>query len=180
MNYLYERAYGDYYMVHFPYYRKDGESLWEGQRNLTEACLEVLPPVEGKTMLEVGCGNGMQSIYIKEKHKPSFMMGLDLNMDNVELASHLSREKKLEGIGRPASRWICRRLLLPLSLRDSSTAATGLKSAPGRGSGSPLLRCGFSRGYRYPVINTIFANTASMCCFQAKNPPELVPRMEAK
>jgi len=98
MNYIYEEVYGEHFMVHFPYYGKDDDSLFDGQKNLTEACLAVLPPLKGKTVLEIGCGNGMQSIYMKQNHGPAMMIGIDINPENVELANRLATEKKLEGI----------------------------------------------------------------------------------
>jgi len=98
MNYLYEKAYGSHYMVHFPYHQREGETLIQGQINLTEVCLDVLPRIEGSTMIEVGCGNGVQSIYVKEHRTPALMIGLDINEDNVELARYLAGAAKLEGI----------------------------------------------------------------------------------
>ena len=98
MNYVYQRAFGSYHMLHFPYFEKEGENLLEAQENLTEACLRELPPLKGKRVLEVGCGNGVQSIYIKERHNPEFMMGLDLEADNVAVANHQCEQKHLKGL----------------------------------------------------------------------------------
>ncbi len=98
MNSMYQRAFGSYHMLHFPYFVKEGENLLEAQQNLTEACLSELPSLKGKRVLEVGCGNGVQSIYIKEHHEPEFMMGLDLEPDNVDVANLQCNQKNLSGI----------------------------------------------------------------------------------
>ncbi len=98
MNDLYEEVLGEHWMVHFPYYGGRTDSLMDGQVNLTEACLKYFPGLEGKKLIEVGCGNGVQSMYTLEHHRPAWVTGLDFNPDNVELGARIAREKKLTNI----------------------------------------------------------------------------------
>lgn len=98
MNDLYEEVVGEHWMVHFPYYGSPKDSLIDGQVNLTEACLAYFPDLEGKKLLEVGCGNGVQSMYTLQHHGPSWVTGLDFNGDNVELATRIARERGHESI----------------------------------------------------------------------------------
>ena len=89
MNYVYKEAFSDYYMIHFPFYQNDTDDLLQGQKNLTNVCLSLLPSLHDKRVLEVGCGNGVQTLYIKEKYRPSLMVGLDIHEENIKLAESL-------------------------------------------------------------------------------------------
>ncbi|MBN1926543.1 MAG: class I SAM-dependent methyltransferase [Prolixibacteraceae bacterium] len=86
MNNTYQQIYGKHLMLHYPFYKGEGEGLEQRQNNLTDYCLQALPELDNKKLLEVGCGNGIQSIYIYESLKPAQMTGIDLNPDNIELA----------------------------------------------------------------------------------------------
>jgi ubiquinone/menaquinone biosynthesis C-methylase UbiE len=98
MNDLYEEVLGEHFMVHFPYYGSPTDSLIDGQVNLTEASLQYFPGLEGKRLLEVGCGNGVQSMYTLEKGNMAWVTGLDFNKDNVELATRIAKERGHENI----------------------------------------------------------------------------------
>jgi ubiquinone/menaquinone biosynthesis C-methylase UbiE len=98
MNDLYEEVLGEHFMVHFPYYGSPTDSLIDGQVNLTEACLRYFPGLEGKRLLEIGCGNGVQSMYTLEKGKMAWVTGLDFNADNVELATRIAKQRGHENI----------------------------------------------------------------------------------
>ena len=65
------------------------------QINLTEFCLSMLNPLKGKRILEIGCGNGVQSVYIADKHHPEILTAIDLNSTNIEIAN---AEKARRGI----------------------------------------------------------------------------------
>jgi len=77
-------------MLHYPFFVDPEESLENRQINLTKHCISRLDTLENKNVLEVGCGNGVQSIYIYENFKPAKMTGIDINLDNIELANSVN------------------------------------------------------------------------------------------
>lgn len=98
MNDLYEEVVGEHFMVHFPYYGSATDSLIDGQVNLTEACLKYYPGLEGKRLLEIGCGNGVQSMYTLQNYHAEWVTGLDFNPENVALATRIAAQKGLTSI----------------------------------------------------------------------------------
>jgi SAM-dependent methyltransferase len=86
-----------YTMLHYPMYRSEGESFLDSQTNLTDYCMSLLPPVKGKILLEVGCGNGVQANYIFEKYSPDYVKAIDLNAGNIEIAK---QEAEKQGVKR--------------------------------------------------------------------------------
>ena len=86
MNEALARLNKEYTMLHYPYHVKDGESFFDAQKNLTDYCMSKLPPVKGKNMLEIGCGNGIQANYIYRKFAPASFTAIDLNVSNIEIA----------------------------------------------------------------------------------------------
>ena len=86
MNEALRRLNEEYTMLHYPYYVNEDDSFYTAQKNLTDYCINQLPPVEGRTVLEIGCGNGVQSIYILQKFAPSYVKGVDLNDANIAIA----------------------------------------------------------------------------------------------
>lgn len=93
MNNALLRLNNTYTMLHYPMFRSEGDSFIAAQTNLTEYCMSLLPPVAGKMLLEVGCGNGVQAIYISQKYTPDSIKAIDLNAGNIEIA-RLEAEKK--------------------------------------------------------------------------------------
>jgi ubiquinone/menaquinone biosynthesis C-methylase UbiE len=73
-------------MLHYPYYKSDFESLETRQLNLTDYCLSHIDSLENKRVLEVGCGNGIQVLYMADSISPSKITGIDLNPDNISIA----------------------------------------------------------------------------------------------
>jgi len=86
MNNLYLRLFGKHLMLHYPYYKSDFESLEKRQLNLTDYCLSHIDGLTNKSVLEVGCGNGIQSLYIADTMAPLKILGIDLNPDNISIA----------------------------------------------------------------------------------------------
>ena len=70
MNEALLRLNNEYTMLHYPFFRSTSDSFLEAQANLTDYCMSLLPSVSGKKVLEVGCGNGVQAIYLHEKYTP--------------------------------------------------------------------------------------------------------------
>ena len=90
INKTYKKLYQKLLMLHYPLFKKHDESLEERQVNLTNHCVSHLGSLQDKHVLEVGCGNGTQSIYIYEKYKPASMKGVDINDHNIRLAKSIN------------------------------------------------------------------------------------------
>jgi ubiquinone/menaquinone biosynthesis C-methylase UbiE len=92
LNNSYHKAFNKYLMLHYPYFEKKGESLERRQINLTDFCVSLVKDLKGKTVLEIGCGNGTQSLYIASKFEPEETIGIDLNEPNIKLANQLKQD----------------------------------------------------------------------------------------
>lgn len=91
LNNSYHKAFNKYLMLHYPFFVKKNESLERRQINLTDYCVSHLDDLRGKRVLEIGCGNGIQSMYIANTFKPGMTIGIDLNEENILLAQKLER-----------------------------------------------------------------------------------------
>lgn len=98
MNKALMRLDGEYTMLHYPFYVNENDSFYTAQKNLTDYCMGQIPSVEGKKVLEIGCGNGLQSIYLLQKYAPAFVMGVDLNAANIDIANSEAARRGLTGI----------------------------------------------------------------------------------
>jgi ubiquinone/menaquinone biosynthesis C-methylase UbiE len=87
-----------YTMLHYPLYRSDQDSFLDAQTNLTDYCISLLPSVEGKVLLEVGCGNGVQANYISEKYTPGRFKAIDLNEDNIKIARQEAETSGIQNV----------------------------------------------------------------------------------
>ncbi len=87
MNHTLKRLDGQYTMLHYPMEGKEGASFIGGQANLTDFTLSLLGDIRGKKLLEIGCGNGVQAKYICQNFEPAFVTGIDLDPDNIEIAT---------------------------------------------------------------------------------------------
>jgi ubiquinone/menaquinone biosynthesis C-methylase UbiE len=90
INKSYRKAFSKLLMLHYPFFKDYGETLESRQINLTDHCVSKIASLEDKHVLEVGCGNGTQSIYIHENFKPASMKGVDINSNNIELANSIN------------------------------------------------------------------------------------------
>ncbi len=86
MNDSFMQMFGKYGMLHFSYFKHPDDDLFQGQINLTEHCISRLPELKGKNILEIGCGNGFQSLYILDKFKPGSVTGIDINEYSINIA----------------------------------------------------------------------------------------------
>ena len=53
---------------------------------------------DGETVLDVGCGNGVVAMDIASKRKNSFILGVDINKKNIEIAKKNHTKSSLENI----------------------------------------------------------------------------------
>jgi ubiquinone/menaquinone biosynthesis C-methylase UbiE len=88
----------DYVMLHYPLFRDKSDSLLQGQKNLTDYCISLMDTLDNKDILEIGCGNGMQCIYIQGKCNPRTITGVDLDPSNIMIANSEKRRKQLRNI----------------------------------------------------------------------------------
>jgi ubiquinone/menaquinone biosynthesis C-methylase UbiE len=87
MNLALKRLNNGYTMLHYPLYVKESDSFIQAQKNLTDYCLSLLSPLKNKEILEIGCGNGVQALYINANYNPLSIIGIDLNKANIEIAN---------------------------------------------------------------------------------------------
>lgn len=95
MNMALFRLKDEYTMLHYPLHVSADDDFIKAQENLTKHCMSFVLPVEGKSVLEIGCGNGVQTKFISENYRPGFVTGIDLSRSNIAIAN---REKKRRGI----------------------------------------------------------------------------------
>ena len=85
----------DYTMLHYPLFINKSDTFLQAQENLTDHCISRLDSLENKTILEIGCGNGVQTKYILNKFNPKSITGIDLNQENIRIAN---QEKDRRGM----------------------------------------------------------------------------------
>jgi ubiquinone/menaquinone biosynthesis C-methylase UbiE len=110
MNEALKRIDGNYLMLHYPLYNKENSTFIQYQKNLTDYCISKLSGLKNKEILEIGCGNGVQGMYIYNKYSPNSYVGVDLNPDNIKIANELvenSRENKISFIIGDAQNLTC-------------------------------------------------------------------------
>jgi ubiquinone/menaquinone biosynthesis C-methylase UbiE len=95
MNLALKRLNNEHTMLHYPLYLKASDSFIQSQKNLTDYCISLLMPLKNKEILEIGCGNGIQALYINAKYNPLSITGIDLNKANIEIARS---EKEFAGM----------------------------------------------------------------------------------
>jgi ubiquinone/menaquinone biosynthesis C-methylase UbiE len=87
MNSALKRLNNEYTMLHYPLYVKESDSFVQAQKNLTDYCISLLQCIKNKEVLEIGCGNGVQALYINTNYLPLRITGIDLNKSNIEIAN---------------------------------------------------------------------------------------------
>lgn len=98
MHFAYDKVYGRQQMLHYPLYKKPNQDLLEGQMQFTQHCLSHLSTLDGKRVLDVGCGNGIQTIYIHETFSPEHTQGIDIDPKHIEQARAESARRGLRQI----------------------------------------------------------------------------------
>jgi ubiquinone/menaquinone biosynthesis C-methylase UbiE len=98
MNLALKRLNNEHTMLHYPLYVKESDSFIQAQKNLTDYCISLLDPIENKEVLEIGCGNGVQALYINASYNPSEITGIDLNIANIEIAKSEKELAKMDNV----------------------------------------------------------------------------------
>lgn len=91
-NNIYVEAFGKPQMLHYPLYKADYESLDERQKNLSDFCFSLIRDWKEKHVLEVGCGNGTQALFLVENYKTGKVTAIDLNEDNIRVAKEMGKD----------------------------------------------------------------------------------------
>jgi len=98
MNLALKRLNNEHTMLHYPLYVNESDSFIQAQKNLTDYCIELLPPIKNKEIVEIGCGNGIQALYVNNKYNPSKITGIDLNKANIEIANNERKIAKVKNV----------------------------------------------------------------------------------
>ena len=98
LNSALHRFNNEFTMLHYPLFKKYDDSFSQSQKNLTDHCLGLIGNIKGKSVLEIGCGNGVQACYVSEKYNPSVMTGIDLNPASIKIARTEKDRRNIENI----------------------------------------------------------------------------------
>lgn len=98
MNQAFEKYYGQYLMLHYPFFGDHTDDLIQCQKNLTHYCISQLPGISSKKVLEIGCGNGIQSMFLLDNYDPHHITGIDINTSSISIANDEVKKRKLENI----------------------------------------------------------------------------------
>jgi ubiquinone/menaquinone biosynthesis C-methylase UbiE len=98
MNLALKRLNNEYTMLHYPFYVNESDSFFQAQKNLTDYCISLLNPLKNKEILEIGCGNGVQAIYICTNYHPLSITGIDLSNGSIEIANSEKERTKINNV----------------------------------------------------------------------------------
>ncbi|MBE3087455.1 MAG: class I SAM-dependent methyltransferase [Bacteroidetes bacterium] len=98
MNLALKRLNNENAMLHYPLYVNETDSFIQAQKNLTDYCVSLLKPLKNKEILEIGCGNGVQALYINASYHPLRITGIDLNKANIEIANSERERADMENV----------------------------------------------------------------------------------
>ena len=98
MNLALKRLNNEHTMLHYPLYVKESDSFIQAQKNLTDYCISLLMPIKNKEILEIGCGNGVQALYIYANYNPLSITGIDLNKANIEIANYERERANIDNV----------------------------------------------------------------------------------
>lgn len=87
---------GDYHMLHYPFYLDEKHSFSQAQDNLLEYCIQKLGPLEGKDVLDIGCGNGIGTLYVAQNYPVNNVIGVDINAHNVAIANGEKEKRNIK------------------------------------------------------------------------------------
>ncbi len=97
-NHAYVKLYGEPLMLHWPMAGENDAGILDCHKNLTDFCISRLPGVRDRRVLDVGCGNGVQTLYVKEKYQPAMITGVDIDDGNIAVAHGETESREIEGV----------------------------------------------------------------------------------
>jgi SAM-dependent methyltransferase len=77
---------GQQQMLHYPLFVHDGQSLIEGQRQFSDHVVGLLGGIGGRDVVKIGCGNGVQALYLAATNDPASYRGIDLYPPHIDHA----------------------------------------------------------------------------------------------
>jgi cyclopropane fatty-acyl-phospholipid synthase-like methyltransferase len=92
---MYSAAFKEQQMLHFPLFETPGQSLLEGQRLFSTRIAERAGGLAGADVLELGCGNGEQALWLASTQHPRSYRGVDLYPPHI---SHARLEARRRGM----------------------------------------------------------------------------------
>lgn len=98
MNFALKRLENEHTMLHYPLYVKESDSFFQAQKNLTDYCISLLNPIKNKEIVEIGCGNGVQALYINARYFPSRITGIDIIKANIEIANGEKHQRNIHNV----------------------------------------------------------------------------------
>lgn len=98
MNFAFNKMYGRYNMLHYPLFKSKNDDLMQAQSNLTDYCVSKLPSLKNKRILDIGCGNGVQSIYLCNNYSPKHVIGVDINSDSISIAQDEKNNNNIDKV----------------------------------------------------------------------------------
>ena len=98
MNMALKRLNEEYTMLHFPMEGNDTSSFIQSQKNLTDFCVSHIEKFNDKHALEIGCGNGVQAMYINTRYNPASMTGIDLDPGNIKIALNEMEKRQIKNM----------------------------------------------------------------------------------
>ncbi|HUX59543.1 MAG TPA: class I SAM-dependent methyltransferase [Bacteroidales bacterium] len=98
MNMALKELNSEYTMLHYPLYIKESDSFIQSQKNLTDYCISLLKPLKNRVILEIGCGNGVQALYINANYDLLMITGIDLSKANIEIANNERDRLKMNNV----------------------------------------------------------------------------------
>jgi len=85
-------------MLHYPFYGSGVGSFLEALVNLTDYYMSLMPTIRDEEVFEVGCGNGVQAIYLQRKYSLSHISAIDLNEGNITIVRKEADNNDIENV----------------------------------------------------------------------------------
>jgi len=82
----YSAVFGRQQMLHYPMFVESGQTLIDGQECFSDYVVSQLGGIADHDVLEIGCGNGVQAIYLASTHHPKSYHGIDVYPPHVKYA----------------------------------------------------------------------------------------------
>ena len=98
MNMALKRLNNEHTMLHYPLFVKESDSFIRRSKTLQIIVFHYCHHLRIKMFLEIGCGNGVQALYINSNYNPLRMTGIDLSKSNIEIAHSEKARTKTENV----------------------------------------------------------------------------------